>query len=376
MNAVQDACPEMKLPSFSDAPLHVGSLHREESMDAVLCGEVPAAFHDEAMVLYYLNHELINFGAGKYVPRVGNCDTERNPHEEKAWGKGRNYQWGEADSDNKGGKACALTFTGASEETDLCLARGCCVRRRLFLASSLVLNASSFVAGEIFHTAGYGLAFGRDSTAFVPWSRIIAELKEEHVIAKMMDASNERDFGIGESGIQKFRTRCGESSISDKFILNDFIGLYIILASFLWAGFIAHFTEVRFFHKPIDPFDNDLGQSFKMLEQDSEKGNPAKKRARSVEDIEEKLEEMRSKQEHSKVTLQRILQTVRQWQMDDSGPGMYGPPGQKMIEAAPSEGMMIESEGDEQKKGEDSEAIAETGIVARGSFKADPDEVE
>ena len=81
-------------------------------MDAVLCGEVPAAFHDEAMVLYYLNHEMIKFGAGKYIPRVGNCDTDRNPHENKQWGKGRNYQWGEADSDNKGGKACALTWTG------------------------------------------------------------------------------------------------------------------------------------------------------------------------------------------------------------------------------------------------------------------------
>jgi hypothetical protein len=55
---------------------------------------------------------MIKFGAGKYVPRVGNCDTTNNPHEQKPWGKGRNYQWGEADSDNKGGKACALTWTG------------------------------------------------------------------------------------------------------------------------------------------------------------------------------------------------------------------------------------------------------------------------
>jgi hypothetical protein len=29
-------------------------------MDAVLCGEVPAAFHDEAMVLYYLNHVSVS----------------------------------------------------------------------------------------------------------------------------------------------------------------------------------------------------------------------------------------------------------------------------------------------------------------------------
>ena len=94
------------------APLGMQNVNREESMDAVLCGEVPAAFHDEAMVLYYLNHEMIKFGAGKYIPRVGNCDTDKNPHENMQWGKGRNYQWGEADSDNKGGKACALTWTG------------------------------------------------------------------------------------------------------------------------------------------------------------------------------------------------------------------------------------------------------------------------
>jgi hypothetical protein len=94
------------------APLCMQNVNREEAMDAVLCGEVPAAFHDEAMVLYYLNHEMIKFGAGKYIPRVGNCDTDRNPHENKPWGKGHSYQWGEADSDNKGGKACALDWTG------------------------------------------------------------------------------------------------------------------------------------------------------------------------------------------------------------------------------------------------------------------------
>jgi ABC-type amino acid transport substrate-binding protein len=61
----------------------------EESMDAVLCGEAPAAFHDEAMVLYYLNSQMERFGAGEYVPRVGNCDSTRNPHELQYWGIGK-----------------------------------------------------------------------------------------------------------------------------------------------------------------------------------------------------------------------------------------------------------------------------------------------
>ena len=199
--------------------------------------------------------------------------------------------------------------------------------------------------GEIFHTAGYGLAFGRDSTAFVPWSRIISELKEAHVIAKMMDASNERDFGIGQSGAQKFRTRCGESSVSDKFILGDFIGLYIVLASFLCAAFIAHFIEVRFFHKPIDPFDHDLGQSKKLLTDQEARGVAG---ARSIEDIEKKLEEVREKQERSLEGMHRILQVVKQWQSDGLGgpgmsEGMRGWPPLKMITAGPDEAheMMI-----------------------------------
>ena len=191
--------------------------------------------------------------------------------------------------------------------------------------------------GEIFHTAGYGLAFGRDSTAFVPWSRIISELKEAHVIAKMMDASNERDFGIGQSGAQKFRTRCGESSVSDKFILGDFIGLYIVLASFLCAAFIAHFTEVKLCNKPIDPFDHDLGQSKKLLTDQEARGVAG---ARSIEDIEKKLEEVREKQEKTKENMHRILQVVKQWQAE-GGPGMSegmrGWPPLKMITAGPDE---------------------------------------
>jgi hypothetical protein len=266
----------------------------------------------------------------------------------------------------------------------------CRVPRPFFVlewhANMLRPDISVSVTGEIFHTAGYGLAFGRDSTAFVPWSRIISELKEEHVIADMMDSSNERDFGIGESGIQKFRTRCGESSVSDKFILNDFIGLYIILASFLWAGFIAHFTEVRFFHKPIDPFDNDLGQSFKIRE-DEENSNK-KKRAKCVEDIEEKLDEMREKQEQSKATLERILAAVRNYNVEEVSPsnvgmGVFGMGSKlKMIESAPpGEANMIgsgpaEIETPREVCSED-EGPTKTQVVATaGSFKADPDEVE
>ena len=41
-------------------------------MDSVLCGNDDATFHDEGMVLYYMNHEMIKFGQGKYSPK--GCD--------------------------------------------------------------------------------------------------------------------------------------------------------------------------------------------------------------------------------------------------------------------------------------------------------------
>ena len=112
----------------------------EESMDAVLCGEAPAVFHDEAMILYYLNHNMKMFGEGEYTPRIGNCETERNPHELKYWGSGKKYVWGENEGfDSKG---CSLAITG-----------------------------------EVFHTAAYGIAFGFDNRAFIGWSQAILDLK-------------------------------------------------------------------------------------------------------------------------------------------------------------------------------------------------------
>lgn len=70
------------------------------------------------------------------------------------------------------------------------------------------------------------------------------------------------------------------------------------------------------------------------------------KGARSVEDIEKKLEEMREKQEHSKETIQRILQVVRQREAEwGGGGGKEGSrPAYKMIEAGPPEVKMIEAE--------------------------------
>jgi hypothetical protein len=158
----------------------------EESMDAVLCGEAPAAFHDEAMVLYYLNHHLPAFARGEYTPRVGNCETGRNPHELKYWGSGKKYVWGATGAIGKGSRECSLALTG-----------------------------------EVFHTTSYGFGFGFDNAASLPFSEAILYLKENHNISNMLDAG-----GVGSLGMDMFGERCGSLDDGDgKFLLDDFIGL-------------------------------------------------------------------------------------------------------------------------------------------------------
>ena len=75
------------------------------------------------------------------------------------------------------------------------------------------------------------------------------------------------------------------------------------------AGFIAHFTEVRFFYKPIDPFDQDLGQSKKLLTDLEARDSTG---TRTMEDIEQKLEEMCEKQERQK-TLEEKIERILLW---------------------------------------------------------------
>lgn len=201
----------------------------EESMDAVLCGEAPAAFHDEAMVLYYLNHHLPAFARGAYTPRIGNCETERNPHELKHWGSGKRYVWGAPGVTGQGSRECSLAMTG-----------------------------------EVFHTSSYAFGFGFDHAAAIPFSEAILFLRENHNLSKIFD-----DGGIGTLGMDMVEGRCSNNNENDdaKFKLDDFIGLYIIMGIFFAFSIATHFITVHpFFHvlpKDIDP--NDLGGSRRLL---------------------------------------------------------------------------------------------------------------
>ena len=117
----------------------------QESMDSVLCGEAPAAFHDEAMVLHYLTDHLPAFTRGEYTPSIGNCDTTRNPHELKSWGIGKKYVWGPPGSTGHGSRECSLAVTG-----------------------------------DVFHSTSYSFAFGYDHAASIPFSEAILFLRDSH----------------------------------------------------------------------------------------------------------------------------------------------------------------------------------------------------
>ena len=44
----------------------------EQALDSVLCGYDDLMFHDESMILYYLNNEMVDFGNGQYTSDICN----------------------------------------------------------------------------------------------------------------------------------------------------------------------------------------------------------------------------------------------------------------------------------------------------------------
>ena len=51
----------------------------EEALDSVLCGYDDLMFHDESMILYYLNNEMVDFGNGQYTSDICNMSQVNLP---------------------------------------------------------------------------------------------------------------------------------------------------------------------------------------------------------------------------------------------------------------------------------------------------------
>ena len=152
----------------------------EDAVTSVLCGANDVVFHDESMLLYYLNHEMVQFGAGELKSSV--CDLA----DKSALGL------------PAGDARCGLMF-----------------------------------AGPLFDSTGYGFAFGQDSTAFLAWTQAILKLQETKAIAKFFAAGGGFNFKVGSAGINMLATACSSDQGSSKFQAAEFFGLLLLTGIFV-----------------------------------------------------------------------------------------------------------------------------------------------
>ena len=176
---------EEKWTESKGTPYKFDNLHKfdsfEEAVDSVLCGKDEAAFHDESMLLYYLNHEMVKFGQGTYT--TGVCDASKLQLPARS-------------------KRCGLMF-----------------------------------AGDLFHAIGYGYAFGADSTAFIPWSQAILRLTETKAVAKLVANDN---YKIAATGLNMLAADCDSGSNESEFEPQEFLGLLVLCGVVAGVGLLQN----------------------------------------------------------------------------------------------------------------------------------------
>lgn len=87
----------------------------------------------------------------------------------------------------------------------------------------------------------------------------VANWQESQVISQLIDS-----FDVGSKGLEQLNQRCSPASEDEnEFLLTDFNGLYIILGLLILLSIMVQFVNVKFLHKPIDPFDDDFGEGRK-----------------------------------------------------------------------------------------------------------------
>ena len=165
----------------------------EAAVDSVLCGNDDVTFHDEDMLLYYLNNEMVKFGDNKYSPKGCDVSTMKFKVDDKR---------------------CALMFTG-----------------------------------EKFSTSGYGFAFGLDNPAFIAWAQTILRLQESNFMKNLSRADAHVDYKIGVDGLQRFADDCDNGNASGKFVAAEFYGLTLACGVVMLIGLLCtvfgHVTKRR-----------------------------------------------------------------------------------------------------------------------------------
>ena len=96
------------------------------------------------------------------------------------------------------------------------------------------------MVGNTFAHAGYGIAFGLDSTAFVAFSHVIMDLKENGNLTAIFEHD---DYKLGHQAEDELNDLCGGVQESVEFEYDEFIGLQIIFGGFAFLAFLVHFAE-------------------------------------------------------------------------------------------------------------------------------------
>ena len=165
----------------------------EAAVDSVLCGNDDVTFHDEDMLLYYLNNEMVKFGDDKYSPQGCDVSTMKLEVDDKR---------------------CALMFTG-----------------------------------DKFSSSGYGFAFGRDNPAFIAWTQAILRLQESNFIKNLSGQDADVDYKIGVAGLQRLADDCDSGDASGEFVAAEFYGLTLACGVVMLIGLLCtvfgHVTKRR-----------------------------------------------------------------------------------------------------------------------------------
>ena len=92
----------------------------------------------------------------------------------------------------------------------------------------------------MFAPTGYGLAFGYDSSDFIPFSQAIIDLKEDAEVARFEE---QQKYNIGTKAEIFLQETCNVSDDSEEFTLLEFGGLFVMVGFTISVGLLVQILQ-------------------------------------------------------------------------------------------------------------------------------------
>jgi len=93
----------------------------------------------------------------------------------------------------------------------------------------------------LFAPTGYGLAFGYDSSDFIPFSQAIIDLKEDAEVARFEE---QQKYNIGTKAEIFLQETCNVSDDSEEFTLLEFGGLFVMVGFTISVGLLVQISDI------------------------------------------------------------------------------------------------------------------------------------